>query len=105
MTDAFCISTKTQCAIPCSSRIPLGIFLSLLLTTAFLCFLNLGGTRRLSLSTAGIPKPQGGDTHQVSREKLFLLLMAELQCAAQAGQLVSELFGPTPPASSTLISS
>lgn len=29
---------------PCSSRIPLGIFLSLALTTAFLCFLNLRDT-------------------------------------------------------------
>lgn len=27
--------------VPCSSRIPLGIFLSLALTVAFLCFLNL----------------------------------------------------------------
>ncbi|EDM11796.1 rCG47122, isoform CRA_a [Rattus norvegicus] len=48
--------TKTQCAIPCSSRIPLGIFLSLLLTTAFLCFLNLRGTRRVRSQHSGNPQ-------------------------------------------------
>lgn len=51
-------SLRPEASVPCSSRIPLGIFLSLALTTAFLCFLNLRDTDPLGFSRGRFPRAQ-----------------------------------------------
>ena len=70
-------SPDPPACVPCSSRIPLGIFLSLALTVAFLCFLNLRHRHVRFWHRGPRARSPGSGTHQVSREKLFLLLMAE----------------------------
>lgn len=51
--------TRLGARVPCSSRIPLGIFLSPALTTAFLCLLNLRDTDPLGCSPGRRPGAGG----------------------------------------------
>lgn len=47
---------KHNIGLPCSSKIPFGIFLSLELTTAFRCFLNLNTYNEKDLEKSSVTK-------------------------------------------------